>query len=408
MTKIKMQSPPIKKRNLFLFTYSFPFGKGESFLETEVPLLNLHFNLTIIPQRVIGITRTIPGNISVDATLSSFIDKYSLKKIYTIFYSLKFILRHFKRQYIFLLFRFIKTAHSTNNISKWAEKNISINSESTLYTYWYNETSNALALSNVKFSKLVTRVHRFDLYEERYKPPLIPFRSETIHRFTKIFSISNDGKKYLLDKHNAKNVTVSKLGTSDHFSCNLFSQDNKIRIVSCSFIHPVKRLDRVLGALIDLSKSGGRQIEWVHLGDGDAKIKNEILAVNSKFTNLSIKILGHLENKEVLEYYKNNHVDVFINTSESEGIPVSIMEVISFGIPTIALNVGGISEIVNRETGILLDEFASNKKISEAIREIYLEDIVTKFKRRERCLHFWEKNHRAQENYSIFSNLLKN
>ena len=35
-----------------------------------------------------------------------------------------------------------------------------------------------------------------------------------------------------------------------------------------------------------------------------------------------------------------NDFDLFVNMSLSEGIPVSIMEAISFGIPIIATNVG--------------------------------------------------------------------
>lgn len=49
-----------------------------------------------------------------------------------------------------------------------------------------------------------------------------------------------------------------------------------------------------------------------------------------------------------------NDFDLFVNMSLSEGIPVSIMEAISFGIPIIATNVGGNAEIVNDETGVLI------------------------------------------------------
>jgi len=48
-----------------------------------------------------------------------------------------------------------------------------------------------------------------------------------------------------------------------------------------------------------------------------------------------------LPHNDVLNYYASNPVDVFINTSSSEGLPVSIMEAMSFGIPVIATNVGG-------------------------------------------------------------------
>ena len=44
-------------------------------------------------------------------------------------------------------------------------------------------------------------------------------------------------------------------------------------------------------------------------------------------------------------------VDLFLTVSANEGIPVSIMEAQSFGIPVIATDVGGISEIVNNVNG---------------------------------------------------------
>lgn len=50
-----------------------------------------------------------------------------------------------------------------------------------------------------------------------------------------------------------------------------------------------------------------------------------------------------LGNQLVYDFYRNNDVDVFVNLSESEGIPVSIIETISFGVPVVATDVGGNS-----------------------------------------------------------------
>ncbi|MBK6912265.1 MAG: glycosyltransferase [Ignavibacteriales bacterium] len=64
-------------------------------------------------------------------------------------------------------------------------------------------------------------------------------------------------------------------------------------------------------------------------------------------SNLKINLRGNINNDELLEYYKNNLIDIFINTSDSEGLPVSIIEAQNFGIPVIAPALGGIPEIVN-------------------------------------------------------------
>ena len=62
--------------------------------------------------------------------------------------------------------------------------------------------------------------------------------------------------------------------------------------------------------------------------------------------NIKIDFRGNVKNSDLLEVYKNNQFDLFLNVSLSEGIPVSIMEALSFGIPCIATDVGGTKEIV--------------------------------------------------------------
>ena len=63
----------------------------------------------------------------------------------------------------------------------------------------------------------------------------------------------------------------------------------------------------------------------------------------------------------------------FVNVSESEGIPVSIMEAASFGIPIIATDVGGTSEIVDNSNGFLIE---NNKLIFEDVA-FYLESALS-------------------------------
>src|SRR5690606_12678081 len=55
-------------RTLYLFTYSFPFGPGETFLETEVGYLAAHYaRVVIIPARLEGLRRDLPANVTVEA-----------------------------------------------------------------------------------------------------------------------------------------------------------------------------------------------------------------------------------------------------------------------------------------------------------------------------------------------------
>ena len=62
-----------------------------------------------------------------------------------------------------------------------------------------------------------------------------------------------------------------------------------------------------------------------------------------------------------------NQVDLFCNVSEYEGVPISIMEAMAYGIPCLATHVGGVSEIVNCQTGILIEKNSSANQIKNYI-----------------------------------------
>ena len=77
---------------------------------------------------------------------------------------------------------------------------------------------------------------------------------------------------------------------------------------------------------------------------------------------------GHLSKEKVYDIYRTTHCKLFINTSFSEGRPVSIMEALAFGIPVVASNVGGNPELVKNDyNGILFPLEIDNIKIRDGI-----------------------------------------
>ena len=152
---------------------------------------------------------------------------------------------------------------------------------------------------------------------------------------------------------------------------NLDSKPSAYVITSCSSIIPLKRVELIFKSINLASQS--HQIIWHHFGDGCnmPKLKKLIHDTTTE-SKLKIMLHGQVSHEEIIEFYQKNHVDLFINLSETEGIPVSIMEAISFNIPVIATNVGGVSEIVNQQcgTGILVDVNSSEVKVCEKIFEL--------------------------------------
>ncbi len=125
-------------------------------------------------------------------------------------------------------------------------------------------------------------------------------------------------------------------------------------------------------------------------------------------SNISVEFRGFCDNDMYLKVIANEEFSVFVNVSESEGLPVSIMEAESVGMPVIATNVGGTSEaVVNGENGILLDCDLSEEQLIEAILKIKFMDFKMYNTYKHNSRKIWENKFRNSVNYKDFINHLK-
>lgn len=75
-----------------------------------------------------------------------------------------------------------------------------------------------------------------------------------------------------------------------------------------------------------------------------------------------VKCLGVLKHSELLDLYRRGAISAVVLASidlgngEHEGIPVALMEAMSFGVPVIATSTGGIPELVSPGAGLLVRE----------------------------------------------------
>ena len=112
---------------------------------------------------------------------------------------------------------------------------------------------------------------------------------------------------------------------------------------------------------------------------------------------------GTVSNAEVYRFYASNPVSLFINVSKWEGLPVSIMEAISFGIPVVATDVGGTGEIVEDGiSGRLLASEPSAEEVADGILEIYNMNSEDYRTLRETTRKLWEERYQASANYGSF------
>ncbi|MEN8147888.1 MAG: glycosyltransferase [Campylobacterota bacterium] len=394
-------------KNIILFTVSYPYGSKEQFLETEIRYLSQCFSkVIIIPTQTDGKMRDIPENVIVDrgfaeksSTISFLINSFLTVHLYKELIehpSVLLSLTKLSRLFAFTgkgvkLYKHLKKHYSPKNI---------------FYSYWFNGSVFGCYLYNKHVHEIdfYTRVHGNDLYLEVNKGYL-PLRPAVLSQINRIFSISSNGKRYLIDHYDVdeSKVRISRLGTEDAQISTQMSEDPKLfSILSCSHLSPVKRIDMLAEALSLVAKENPDiNIQWVHIGGGKQYQHVKDLTSQLSIGNLKVELLGNLSNEAVFEHYKTHEIDLFVNVSSSEGIPVTFMEAFSCSIPILAIDNGGVSEIVNSDNGVLLDHNSNSKEVASNI-SYYVKNKNELFAKKPMARRTWEKGYNADLNYISF------
>ena len=231
----------------------------------------------------------------------------------------------------------------------------------------------------------------------------MPLKVYFTRNIDKIYSVSKKSMNYMIINYGIKKekIECSYLGVKDP---EIITNNNELgifHVVSCSKLRNIKRVDKIIDSLNRVSKNQKNiKFMWTHIGDGPLRKKLETKSLN-ELDSVFYKFLGNIKNKEVYDFYKENKIDLFLNTSKSEGIPVSIMEAMSYGIPIIAPDVGGISEAVyNQRNGILLNKDFSIDELLGAMKKIIYHKDIEKMKLESKSI--FRKKLKLEENYSEF------
>ena len=396
-----------KFENLCFFTSSFPYGYGETFIESEINYLAQSFNkIYLFPLHKKDHLRNLPDNVEI-----VFLKPVSKrKKIYSSILNGYFIIsvvlresistRNFKniryRLSLFLKY-FVLSKDLEHFLSPKKIKNFLI------YSYWFDEWATVLAIAKKRsvIDYFVCRSHGFDLYNYRLSDQY--FRLFQMEYVDKVFAISRDGCNHLKENFPSFSFKIDHayLGSSDYQIGSLATNEDFIKVISISKVNTNKRVHLIVEALLHCKKN----IEWTLIGDGPqinyVKKKIKLLPKNVK-----VNLLGNLENSNVLDYLSKNYIDALINVSESEGLPFSMMEAISFGIPVIGTNVGGVKEIINTDTGILLEKDFEVKTLSSLIDNLR-ENQITSSESRKLIRRYWHIKFQSSNNYKKFVYNLK-
>lgn len=268
-----------------------------------------------------------------------------------------------------------------------------------LYSYWrHGQTLAAARWAARHGTAAATRVHRYELYDEAFDPPFQPWTS-VYRELALVIAVAQQGADYLRAK-GVERVVVSRLGVAAAARRAAASADGAWRIVSCSTLTPVKRVERCAAALAELARRmPDTAIEWTHFGAGPT-LPAVQAALREAPANLKSHLAGQVANEAVLAHYRNQPVDAFVLLSDGEGLPVSIQEALAYGIPVVATNVGGVAEAVGSDNGALVPADASSARVADAMQALLLAPERERAARREAAWQRWARDFDARRNHA--------
>lgn len=276
------------------------------------------------------------------------------------------------------------------------------------YRFKYNpdiihlHSSKMGVLGRLAFSKKKTvyTVHGFDSVRKSYRQFLI-CEKVLKHKVGKIVGVSQYDVDALASENITKNVSCIYNGVPDCLNTDINYntrlreklgeiKDNFPRIVMCvARISAQKRFDLFIETAKRLP-----HYAFVWIGN-----KEEIAN-----TPDNVFCLGEVDSA----HYYIKFADIFILPSNYEGLPMTILEAMSFGKPVVASAVGGISEVLKSGNGFAVDNdpciFAD--KIEYILSDSKIYDDMS-----EKSRNHFLKHHTIEkmvEDYTVLYNELAN
>jgi len=357
-------------KNIVFITSSFPFGKSEVWAINEInSLLELGNEITIIP-------RTGKGKIiNQDAVkfTSNLIDLPFLNWAIFIFFLRTILFKPFL--FLKLLIENIKQSNAIIDFVKGLiilPKSLFLakilKSRNVDHVHSLQTTSTAFMafiLSSILKVPWSYTLHTSETLNSRYKRSIL-FQSCSASICRTISQRTANDLSNFIGPSLSKKIAMVHLGVDvKGFKKETSFINDSFTIVTPAEITARKGHVYAIEAAKKLIDLGITNFKWFFYGSGP--LLNEL---QKKVKELNLinhcYFPGNLDHHQLLNKYKNNKVDIVVISSIStdipEGIPVSLMEAMSYEIPVIATDCGGTKELVDGQSGILV-----NQKDPEAV-----------------------------------------
>lgn len=257
-------------------------------------------------------------------------------------------------------------------------------------TYWFDGVTSGLLRwrGSRERPRIVTRAHGVDLWVERRAQP---HRRRDLAMVDAVFPVSGAGCRYLVEQGApAERVRIARLGVPGAPDVARGTGDalghqpaagrgrcperpypaRELRLVSAASLIPLKRVHRIAEVAAALARADpARTVRWAHVGAGPDRPRVEA-ALALAPGNLVATLHGELSNAALRDVLRSGAHHAFVHLSETEGLPVVLMEACEAGLPLVATDVGGVGEIVDDTVGRLVPAAAPPEVVAAAVEAV--------------------------------------
>ena len=380
------------QRSLVFITAEYPFGKQETFIENEISLLSEAFDrIIVLPKSTPGSPRTMPSNCIIGTLYGSKYRSIGWRTLYQECFSVIGHWGKFKIAY--------RSWQSINKrLTQISTSTKGVLGELVYYSYWLDEGAMATAfLAQRDGSFAISRAHGWDVYPVRHPHKYLPYRSYLANSDLVVCPISKHGAEALREQ-GFTNLDLFYLGAPQPKKVEVKNRQGTKTLVSISSCIELKRVQRIAAIFAALYQRDSTW-RWNHFGDGplEAEVKEWL----DKSGAEGYIFHGRQSNETIHQWLSENaNNTIFINQSTTEGLPVSMMEAMSVGIPCVGTNVGGVSEIIeDGNNGLLHDDGLSVETVAHLIQAL---DEDRLHSMAENAKNTWQNKFNAEKNHTAF------
>lgn len=264
---------------------------------------------------------------------------------------------------------------------------IAKDSDAVIFQWWTSSVAHMYVFIEFlnKISKEVPIIVEFHEVVDPLESSILPIRiysrfiGKAIRRFANHYVVHSKADKQLICKVyniSSEKVTVIPHGVYDHYervekdkAKELLDIEEDFVILFFGLLRPYKGVKYLIKAFELLPKDVIENSRLLIVGETWEDKESVIIAEKSKYRCKITIINRYVPDDEVSLYFSIADVLVLPYTRASQSGVAHIA--MSFGLPIIATNVGGLKESLSKYDGTIFVETKNSKNIADAILEVY-------------------------------------